>query len=220
MMIVNGAGERYLNEALPYHEFVDKMYENDKPGASTTPSWMIIDKRSKSRYIFLGLFPGQPFPRRWIENGFVKVGGTPAELAEKMGVPPEKLTATFDRFNRFARAGKDEDFHRGNSVYDRYYGDPTLPNPNLAPLDSAPYYAVPVVPGDIGTKGGLVTDEYARVLHQNGHPIKGLYASGNCSAAVMGETYPGPGAILGPAMTFGYVAANHMADKIKNLTKK
>lgn len=111
-----------------------------------------------------------------------------------------------------AQKGEDEDFHRGQSAYDRYYGDPTLPNPSLAPIAKAPFYAVPVVPGDIGTKGGLVTDACARVLQEDGTPIGGLFATGNCSAAVMGETYPGPGATLGPAMTFGYVAATYLAE--------
>ncbi|MFJ5829083.1 FAD-binding protein [Streptomyces sp. NPDC093089] len=127
------------------------------------------------------------------------------------GVAPRRLRATVDRFNGFAHAGRDADFHRGQSVYDRYYGDPTPPNPNLAPLEKGPYYAIPVHPGDIGTKGGLVTDATARVLREDGTPIDGLYASGNVSSAVMGETYPGPGATIGPAMTFGWLAAGHIA---------
>ncbi|WP_067168741.1 FAD-dependent oxidoreductase [Microtetraspora niveoalba] len=210
MIIVDGDGERYVRESLPYHEFVDKMYEHGEPA---TNSWMIIDSRTRSRYIFVGLFPGQPFPRSWRESGLLKSGRTPGELAERIGVPRERLEATFERFNRFARAGKDEDFGRGDSAYDNYYGDPTLPNPNLAPLEKGPFYALPVLPGDIGTKGGLVTDADARVLREDGTAIEGLYATGNCSAAVTGETYPGPGATIGPAMTFGYVAATHMAGR-------
>lgn len=211
MVIVDSAGERYANEAAPYHEFVDAMYASDRPEASTVPSWMILDATSKSRYIVMGLFPGQAFPKPWLESGFVKKAGSVEELADRMGVAPERLRATVDRFNGFARAGRDEDFHRGDSVYDRYYGDPTLPNPNLAPLEKGPYYALPVHPGDIGTKGGLVTDATARVLREDGTAIDGLYASGNVSSAVMGETYPGPGATIGPAMTFGWLAVNHIA---------
>ncbi|WP_217251062.1 FAD-dependent oxidoreductase [Streptomyces sp. AC602_WCS936] len=211
MVIVDSAGERYANEAAPYHEFVDAMYAHHRPEASTVPSWMILDATSKSRYIVLGLFPGQSFPKPWLESGFVKRAGTVEELAARTGLPPERLRATVDRFNGFARAGRDEDFHRGDSVYDRYYGDPTLPNPNLAPLEKGPYYAIPVHPGDIGTKGGLVTDATARVLREDGTAIDGLYASGNVSAAVMGETYPGPGATIGPAMTFSWIAVNHIA---------
>ncbi|WP_086822946.1 FAD-dependent oxidoreductase [Streptomyces sp. NRRL B-24572] len=211
MVIVNAAGERYANEAAPYHEFVDAMYANDKPGASTVPSWLILDATSRARYIFMGLFPGQAFPKPWLESGFIKKAPTVEELAARIDVAPERLRATVDRFNGFARAGRDEDFHRGDSVYDRYYGDPTLPNPNLAPLEKGPYYAIPVHPGDIGTKGGLVTDATARVLREDGSPIDGLYASGNVSSAVMGETYPGPGATIGPAMTFSWLAVDDIA---------
>ncbi|MFB7590008.1 FAD-dependent oxidoreductase [Streptomyces sp. NPDC056169] len=211
MVIVDGAGDRYANEAAPYHEFVDAMYAHDKPGASTVPSWLILDATARSRYLFMGLLPGQPFPKPWLESGFVKKAATVEELAARIGVAPERLRATVDRFNGFARAGRDEDFHRGDSVYDRYYGDPTLPNPNLAPLEKGPFHAIPVHPGDIGTKGGLVTDATARVLREDGTPIAGLYASGNVSAAVMGETYPGPGATIGPAMTFSWLAVNDIA---------
>ncbi|AJF68910.1 FAD-dependent oxidoreductase [Streptomyces vietnamensis] len=211
MVIVNAAGERYANEAAPYHEFVDAMYANDRPGASTVPSWLILDATSRARYIFMGLFPGQAFPKPWLESGFIKKAATVEELAARIDVAPERLRATVDRFNGFARAGRDEDFHRGDSVYDRYYGDPTLPNPNLAPLEKGPYYAIPVHPGDIGTKGGLVTDATARVLREDGSPVDGLYASGNVSSAVMGETYPGPGATIGPAMTFSWLAVDDIA---------
>ncbi|MFI6416858.1 FAD-dependent oxidoreductase [Streptomyces sp. NPDC050842] len=211
MVIVDGAGDRYANEAAPYHEFVDAMYANDKPGATTVPSWLILDATAKSRYLFMGLLPGRPFPKPWLESGFVKKAATLEELAVRIGVAPERLRATVDRFNGFARAGRDDDFHRGDSVYDRYYGDPTLPNPNLAPLERGPFHAIPVHPGDIGTKGGLVTDATARVLREDGTPIDGLYASGNVSAAVMGETYPGPGATIGPAMTFSWLAVNDIA---------
>ncbi|MCZ0982544.1 FAD-binding protein [Streptomyces diastatochromogenes] len=211
MVIVNAAGERYANEAAPYHEFVDAMYAHDRPGASTVPSWLILDATSRARYIFMGLFPGQAFPKPWLDSGFVKKAATVEELAARIDVAPERLRATVDRFNGFARAGRDEDFHRGDSVYDRYYGDPTLPHPNLAPLEKGPYYAIPVHPGDIGTKGGLVTDATARVLREDGTPIDGLYASGNVSSAVMGETYPGPGATIGPAMTFSWLAVDDIA---------
>lgn len=131
------------------------------------------------------------------------------ELARQISAPA--LPAAIRRFNGFAEEGVDGDFGRGNSVYDRYYGDPTLPNPNLAPIDKGPFYAVPVHPGDIGTKGGLVTDGNGRVLREDGEVIAGLYASGNCSAAVMGETYPGPGATIGPAMAFSWAAVNAIA---------
>ncbi|MFE2377617.1 FAD-dependent oxidoreductase [Streptomyces sp. NPDC059398] len=220
MVIVNGAGERYANEAAPYHQFVDEMYANDRPDASTVPSWLILDARSKARYIFMGLFPGQSFPKEWLASGFVKKARSLPELAARIGAEPERLRATIDRFNGFARKGRDEDFQRGESVYDRYYGDPTLLNPNLAPLDKAPYYAIPVHPGDIGTKGGLVADGSARVLREDGTVIQGLYASGNVSAAVMGETYPGPGATIGPAMTFSWAAVGDIAQQLKGVRRQ
>ncbi|MFJ7744471.1 FAD-dependent oxidoreductase [Peribacillus sp. NPDC097295] len=213
MIVVNSEAKRYLNEVAPYHEFVDHMYEHDKTGAGTIPSWLILDKTAKSRYMFMGLMPGQSFPKRWLESGYIKVGSTLSEIAEKTGLPIDNLTETIQRFNRFALKGKDEDFHRGDSAYDHYYGDPTLPNPNLAPIEKAPFYAVPIYPGDIGTKGGVTIDDCARVLHENGSPIEGLYAAGNCSSSVMGETYPGPGATIGPAMTFSYIAVDHMATR-------
>ncbi|MEV6836981.1 FAD-dependent oxidoreductase [Streptomyces sp. NPDC051133] len=211
MVIVNSAGERYANEAAPYHRFVDAMYAQDRPEATTVPSWLILDATSRARYLFTGLFPGQAFPKPWLESGFVRKAGSVEELAVRIGAQPKRLRATVDRFNGFARAGRDEDFHRGDSVYDRYYGDPTLPNPNLAPLEKGPYYALPLHPGDIGTKGGLVTDATGRVLREDGTAIEGLYASGNVSASVMGETYPGPGATIGPAMTFSWLAVGHIA---------
>jgi 3-oxosteroid 1-dehydrogenase len=120
------------------------------------------------------------------------------------------------RFNAMARRGVDEDFHRGDSAYDRYYGDPTVrPNPSLGPIDRAPFYAVKMVPGDLGTKGGVVTDARARALRPDGSVIEGLYAAGNASAAVMGHTYAGAGATIGPAITFGYLAALDIAERAR-----
>ncbi|MFI6908831.1 FAD-dependent oxidoreductase [Nonomuraea sp. NPDC050394] len=210
MIVVDGRGERFVNEAAPYHLFVDTMYARD-----AVRSWMVIDQRTKNRHIMLGHFPGRPFKAAWLKNGFVKRATTIEELGARMGLDPLKLRATVDRFNGFARAGSDADFHRGDSAYDHYYGDPTLPNPNLLPIEKGPFYAIPLVPGDIGTKGGVVTDVDARVLRGDGSPIAGLYAAGNVAAAVMGETYPGPGATLGPAMTFGYAAAQHIAASLR-----
>ena len=154
----------------------------------------------------------KPLPRRWYAAGTVHRAPTIAELAEHVGMDPAALAKTVDRFNEFAEAGKDADFGRGDSAYDRYYGDPRQrPNPCLAPLRQAPFYAVQIVPGDLGTKGGLRTDERARVLREDGTAIAGLYAAGNASAAVMGHSYAGAGATIGPAMTFGYIAALDLA---------
>src|SRR5699024_5011870 len=134
------------------------------------------------------------------------------ELAEQIGVPAESLRNTIERFNGMAATGVDIDFHRGESAYDHYYGDPlNRPNPSLGPLDLAPYYAVKIVPGDLGTQGGLATDSDGRVLRADGSVIDGLYAAGNTSPAVMRHPYAGPGATIGPAMVFGYRAAHHIA---------
>ena len=135
-----------------------------------------------------------------------------AGLGAAIGVDPGSLGETVARFNGFAASGRDEEFRRGDSAYDRYYGDPRRrPNPNLAPLAKPPFYAVKIVPGDLGTKGGLRTDERARVLRADGTPVPGLYAAGNASASVMGHSYAGAGATIGPAMTFGYIAALDLA---------
>jgi 3-oxosteroid 1-dehydrogenase len=134
----------------------------------------------------------------------------------RIGVPPAELRRTAERFNELARKGHDDDFNRGDSVYDNYYGDPTLPNPNLHPLTTPPYLAFQIILGDLGTSGGLRTDEHARVLRSDDTVIDGLYAVGNTSAAVMGRSYAGAGATIGPAMTFGYIAARHIADRPGN----
>ena len=211
-IIVNSAGKRFMNEALPYVEAVHAIYDGEATGVPHVPAWMIIDQRYRNRYLFAGLSPRQPFPGRWFKNGTIKKADTLADLAAQIEVPAEALEATVGRFNGFARTGVDEDFHRGESAYDKYYSDPTVrPNPSLHAIDQGPFYAVKIVPGDLGTKGGLVTDEHARVLRPDGSVIEGLYAAGNASAAVMGRTYAGPGATIGPALVFGYLAAEHIA---------
>lgn len=211
-IIVNQAGCRYMNEALPYVEAVHAMYDGEATGVGHVPSWMVLDQRYRNRYLFAGLSPRQPFPGRWYQAGVVHRADSLDGLAEAIGVPPGALTETVDRFNSFAVSGTDADFHRGESGYDRYYSDPTVkPNPSLHTLDQAPFYAVKIVPGDLGTKGGLVTDEHARVLRPDGSAIACLYAAGNVSSAVMGRTYAGPGATIGPALVFGYLAAEACA---------
>ncbi|WP_171896609.1 3-oxosteroid 1-dehydrogenase [Nocardioides marmotae] len=211
-IIVNQAGERYMNEALPYVEAVHEIYRGEQTGVGHVPSWMVLDQRYRNRYVFAGLMPRQPFPGRWYKEGVVKKADTLAGLAAEIGVPAATLERTVERFNGFARTGVDADFHRGESAYDKYYSDPTVkPNPSLHTIDEGPFYAVQIVPGDLGTKGGLVTDERARVLREDGSVLEGLYAAGNVSSAVMGHTYPGPGGTIGPALVFGYLAAEDLA---------
>jgi 3-oxosteroid 1-dehydrogenase len=213
-LLVNGAGQRFVNEAAPYVDAVHAMYDGHAAGPPHIPSWLIFDQRYQSRYVFAGRPPRRPLPRHWYEAGVVHRAPAIAGLAARIDIDPAALAKTVARFNEFAAAGEDEDFHRGDSAYDRYYGDPRQrPNPCLAPLRSPPFYAVQIVPGDLGTKGGLRTDERARVLRADGTPIAGLYAAGNSSAAVMGHSYAGAGATIGPAMTFGYLAALDLAQQ-------
>ncbi len=209
--IVNGAGTRFVNEASPYTDFGRAQVTGHETGISHIPAWMVIDDRAWKRNIVCAHFPGRPMPREWLESGLVKKADSIEQLAEQLGLPAAALRETQERFNRFARQGRDEDFHRGESAYDNWYADPTQPNPNLAPVDRPPFYAFQVYPGDLGTKGGLLTNENAQVLRPDGSVIEGLYACGNVSASVMGHDYAGPGATIGPAMTFGYVAARELA---------
>jgi len=218
-IFVNSAGERFVNEAAPYVDAVHAMYDRHTEDDPHIPSWMIADQRYRNRYVFTGMPPRKPLPRRWYKAGVVFRADSLAELAESIGVPAEGLAKTVEKFNDFARTGKDEDFGRGDSAYDKYYGDPGCkPNPNLAPLAQPPFYAIKIVPGDLGTKGGMRTDERARVLRADGSFVPGLYAAGNTSAMVMGRSYAGPGATIGPAMTFGYLAALDAADVTENQT--
>src|SRR5690606_22872836 len=185
---------------------------------------LITDHRSWKRYVIGGHLPlpkipfapvptGFTMPAAWLESGVVHAANSWDELAAKIDVPADALKATAARFDELAESGHDDDFCRGDSVYDNYYGDPTLPNPNLHPIGAPPYYAFRIILGDLGTSGGLRTDEHARVLRADGSVIEGLYAVGNTSAAVMGRSYAGAGATIGPAMTFGYIAAEHLATR-------
>jgi 3-oxosteroid 1-dehydrogenase len=220
-IIVNSAGRRFMNEALPYVEAVHEIYKGEETDVSHVPSWMVIDQRYRNRYLFAGLSPRQPFPGRWYSFGTIKKADSLEALAAEIEVPADGLRETVDRFNEFARTGVDADFHRGESAYDQYYSDPTVkPNPSLHSIDQGPFYAVRIVPGDLGTKGGLVTDERARVLRPDGTVIGGLYAAGNVSAAVMGNTYAGPGATIGPALVFGYLAAEDIASSVVKPTSR
>ena len=211
-IMVDAGGRRFVNESAPYVDVVDVMYDANAGGRGTIPCYLIFDQGFRDRYPFVKVPPRLPLPKAWSEDGTIVTAPTLAELAGRIDVPAGDLAATVERFNAAARLGRDEDFGRGDSSYDRYYSDPTIrPNPNLAPLVKGPFYAVRLVPGDLGTSGGLRCDEHARVLRADGTAIDGLYATGNCSAAVMGHQYAGPGATIGPAMVFGYVAARHIA---------
>jgi 3-oxosteroid 1-dehydrogenase len=212
-IVVNSRGERFMNEAQPYNDAVKRIYAANSSEASTIPAYLIFDRRFRRKYAVGPVFPASMQPD-WAlaknRKGFLRRDATLEGLARQLGIDPERLSNTVERFNGFARSGEDLDFGRGDSAQDRYY---TVradgPNPNLAEIAKPPFYAVEMWPGDLGTKGGLRTDEHARVLRESGEVIPGLYATGNCSAAVMGHSYPGAGGTIGPAMTFGFRAAEH-----------
>lgn len=212
-IIVNQAGKRYMNEAASYHVAGGEMHRANRADAPTVPSWFVFDARYRGKYMLGQITPGKPSADKRIPapmRAILKKSDTIEGLARAMGVDPAAFAATVERFNSFAVKGEDPDFHRGVSAYDRHYGDASVtPNSTLAPIAEAPFYAIPIYPCDLGTNGGLATDENARVLDTEGKPIEGLYAIGNASAAAMGRTYPGAGATLGPAMTFGWLAARH-----------
>ncbi|MFE6820932.1 FAD-binding protein [Streptomyces sp. NPDC057690] len=210
-IIVDADGRRYFNESVAYMEAGQLMYRHHRETGGGVPSWLIIDSRHRSRYMFAGSMPGRT-PREWLATGFLKRSETLEGLASICGLPSGQLAATVRRFNRFAAVGVDEDFHRGGGAHERYQGDFThRPNACLGPIDKPPFYAVPVYPGDVGTVGGMVCDEHARVLDTEGHPIPGLYAAGNCTASVMGRAYPGAGTSIGNSAVFSYIAANDCA---------
>lgn len=211
-IMVNQKGERYLNEAASYHVVGQQMAAREKEHGDANPSWMVFDFRYRHKFPMGPLYPLLP---DWAQLGPVKQAFKKArtieELAEQMGVDPAGLSATIARFNANAAKGEDPDFHRGQAAYDKMYGDPrNTPNPCLAPIDKAPFYAMPIYPGDIGTNGGLLTNAKAQVMSTEGKPIEGLYAIGNNAASAMGESYPGAGVTIGPALTFGYIAARDM----------
>ncbi|MFE7405743.1 FAD-binding protein [Isoptericola sp. NPDC057559] len=206
-IMVDAKGERFANESESYVDLGHHMLAHDKDG----PYWLVLDVRAQRRY--LQTFAMDPRAVRAMkEAGIAHKAGTLAELAGRIGVDPATFERTVRRFNGFARTGVDGDFGRGNSAYDRYYSDPLVhPNPNLGPLEKGPFVAYRVVIGDLGTKGGVVTDADGRALREDGTVIDGLYAAGNTSASVMGRTYPGPGSTIGPATVFGLRAARRMA---------
>ncbi|KKC06909.1 FAD-dependent oxidoreductase [Mycobacterium nebraskense] len=203
---VGSDGKRFVNESWDYYHFARAMVRR-----GGEPVWLIFESRHRRRYPFLGSPPGVT-PRWMTKSGFLKTASSLGELARKCGIDETGLLATVRRFNAFAITGVDEDFHRGESKYDRHWGDPAQrPNPNLGAIERAPFYAAQVHAGDLGTKGGFVTNANGQVLSHDGQPMEGLYASGNVTASIMGKSYPGPGVTLGPAMTFAFIAAEHAA---------
>ncbi len=205
---VDAAGQRFVNESNSYMEVGKAMYARDKTSRAV-PCWLIFDDRYRKRYAHLRSRPGR-FPKTLLESGMLKVAWTLTDLAHMCDIDAAGLSETVERFNEHAVHGSDPDYGRGESAYNRALGDPNRRvHPCLGPIDEPPYYAVQVVPGDIGTCGGLLTDEHAQVIGQDDRPIEGLYATGNGTATVMGRHYLGPGASIANTMVFGYVAARH-----------
>lgn len=211
LIAVNSAGKRFVNESTSYHEFVRGMYRSHETVPSI-PAFLICDQRFIDTW-GLGLaLPGGRARQHLIDAGYLVQAPTLAALAGKLGVPADALQATVSRYNVYAAQGQDPDFGKGGTAYNRYLGDPDhQPNPCLAPLADGPCYAVRVYPGDIGTASGIAANGNAQALDAAGAPIAGLYVAGNDMQSVMGGAYPAPGITLGPALTFGWVAGQHLA---------
>ena len=208
VILVDSGGRRFVNEAGSYVEIGRKIYDRGGP-----PVWAIMDSRHRARYFWAGIRPGN-IPITWLINGYMKQADSLGELAQLCGLNRDQLANTVARFNECAHSGYDADFGRGSRAFDRWWGDPTVrPNPSLGAIEKAPFHAVAIYPGDVGTMGGLITDENARVVRATGNTIEGLYAFGTCAASVMAGYYPGAGSSLGPSMVFGYIAARHLLDE-------
>lgn len=213
VVAVDRRGRRFVNEALSYHEFVPAMVEACR-GDNIIEAWIVCDHAAIRRFGLGAVGPSPIRLRPYFETGYLKRGKSIMALAAECGISTEGLTATIDRFNAHAAKGVDPDFGRGEDAYQHFNGWPyQKPNPCLAPLVTAPFYAVRVVPGDLGTFAGIATNASAEVVDRDGRTIEGLYAVGNDALSIMGGTYPAAGITIGPAMTFGFIAANHIAEE-------
>ena len=207
-IFVDQDGQRFCNEAGSYMEIGERMYDRQQKTGKAIPGWAIIESRHRQRYLW-GSVMGKS-PQSWFDSGYMIRADSIGDLARQCQIDPAQLRTSLDRFNCFAKSGVDHDFHRGGRHFDRFHGDPTVkPNPNLGAIEKPPFFAVRIYPGDVGTYGGLVTDEHARVLREDGSVIEGLYATGNSAASVTGRSYIGAGASIGPTFVFGYRAAIH-----------
>ena len=215
---VNKSGERFANESQNYLTFMLEVLEKEKKGESCTPMYMIFDATHRKNYPVGPLMPGKFFPdslvklihKDWFGSDFLTSANTIKELATQTGIDSEALQNTIKKVNNFSLTGKDLDFQRGDNERDRLSGDPSLLNPCLGPLETAPFYAMRIDPGEFATCGGMAINECGQVLDENNQAIAGLYATGNCTPALL-TTYPGPGATIGPAMTFGFIAGKHIS---------
>jgi 3-oxosteroid 1-dehydrogenase len=214
VILVDQSGVRYMNEGGSYMLYCKSMLKRNQV-VPAVPSWAVFDSQFMSKYVPPGTLPWTKVPQSWLDSGYLKKADTIEELARLLKMDAATLKSTVDRFNGFVANNRDEDFHRGERAYDRWLGDPfNKPSQTLGTIARAPYYAVAVVPGDVGTYGGVVTDEHARVLRADGAVIAGLYATGVSTASVMGRAYPGAGSSVGPSFIFGFVAAKHAVAQI------
>lgn len=204
-------GQRFVNEANGYHDYVSAMI-NAAPEGEPVQAWQIADSTFVRKYP-LGM--AKPFPvplTPYLRSGYLTKGRTIQELARKCGIDPRGLKETVREFNESAVLGEDPNFHRGKSEFNRYGGDPKVgPNPTLAPIQKGPFYAVRILPGSFGTFAGIAADGRSRVLRNDGSPIVGLYTAGNDRASIMGGFYPAGGINLGPALTFGFIAGRELS---------
>jgi 3-oxosteroid 1-dehydrogenase len=209
-ILVDQSGTRYMNEGSSYELYCQTMWKRNKT-VPAVPSWAIFDAQYAEKYPIGGV-KMKKYYQMWRDSGYLKQADTIEGLAIEIGCDAATLRATIERWNGFVDAGHDADFNRGQRKYDQWLGNPFHgPNPALGRIDKGPFYAVDVVPGDVSTYGGAVTDTEARVTRADGSVIEGLYACGVSTASVMGGVYPGAGASIGPSMAFGYVAAKHAA---------
>jgi 3-oxosteroid 1-dehydrogenase len=211
---------RFVDEACGYDEFGKAMVADQLQTGANTPCWLIFDAAFRTKFTAGGvmptlLMPDREIPPDWWDH-YIFRAATLAALAKKIEVPADALERTIANMNQYAKSGTDPEFGRGHNIYDRMFGDANVkPNPCLGAIDTAPYYAVIINLGDLGTKGGLKADARARVLDGGGRPIPNLYAAGNNSGSPFGNCYPGAGGTIGPALTFGFVAANDIAARAR-----
>ncbi|MEO6716794.1 MAG: FAD-dependent oxidoreductase [Novosphingobium sp.] len=218
---VNRNGVRFVDEACGYDQFGQGMIRDHQKTGANLPCWHVFDTKFRRKFSSGGLMPLAHTPERKIPKDwwghYVFRDNTIEGLARQINVSVAALRDTIAKNNEYAKTGVDPEFGKGMNIYDQFFGDPTVsPNPNLGPIDTAPYYAVPINAGDLGTKGGLKCDARSRVLDGGGNPIAGLYAAGNQSGTPFGNIYPGAGATIGPALTFAYIAANDIAERSGN----
>jgi 3-oxosteroid 1-dehydrogenase len=212
-ILVDQSGVRYMSEGGSYMAYCKGMLERNK-SVPAVPSWAVFDAQYLRNYILAGTMPGTKKPQRWYDEGYLRTADSLEGLARSLSIDPVTLKATVERFNGFVAQNRDDDFHRGARAYDRWLGDWLhKPSASLGSIAEPPFYAVPVLPGDVGTYGGVVTDEHARVLREDGSVIAGLYATGVSTASVMGTSYPGAGSSVGPSFVWGYVAAKSAASQ-------